>query len=279
VVLFWRSPDSLGAGRISALISALIAAALLLLGPGLACGQSPAGLLREPSNSLRASVRAPECCLIRQSLEDLQMMPVVAELSQPSDLAHSSGCNSDFKRWRGWAEARVSGNARRRFVRSAGTSVSAPALGVPPFRFAASSASVLAFTAGGAGLHPSFLKAVQPWLRGGYLDGSEHGDPADNKHGTFSAVSSLPLSPPEIQHPHRKIHRQGSSDRLLSGFWLPALHLPALHLPALHLPALHLPALHLPACSSLKKPSTPSFRGAEGDEESRRAAGDMNVQT
>lgn len=48
--------------------------------------------------------------------------------------------------------------------------------------------------AGGAGLHPDVLRAIQPWLRGGYLDGNGAGDPAGNKHGTFSPI--LPASYP-----------------------------------------------------------------------------------
>lgn len=47
---------------------------------------------------------------------------------------------------------------------------------------------------GGPGLHPDVLKAVQPWLRGGYLDGSGAEDPADNKYGTLFGI--LPTSYP-----------------------------------------------------------------------------------
>ncbi|HEV2379314.1 MAG TPA: hypothetical protein VG206_05910 [Terriglobia bacterium] len=65
-------------------------------------------------------------------------------------------------------------------------------------------------------MHASVLKAVQPWLRGGYLDGSGGGDPADNRHGTLHRVKNPPtaLNNPPLQFhtwrhsPYRRLRGQ-----------------------------------------------------------------------
>lgn len=175
------------------MIPALIAVALLLLGPGLACGRSSAGTICQSSNSLRASVRAARSGLVR-----LSQMPVSVEAAQPSAPSDPAGYNPDSKRWRGWAELKAPGRSMLQHAGPAGRSLPGHRLIAVPFGSVAFPASALSRPPGSAGLQPNVLKAVQPWLRGGYLDGSGHGDPADNKHGTFStAVHPLLSSSPE----------------------------------------------------------------------------------
>lgn len=136
------------------------------------------------------SARAARPGLVRTSLQDSQM-PAVGSAG-PSSLPDPLGYNPDPKRWQGWAEFRGPGRSALRRGGSPDNSTLADSLVPAPFRSAAFSASAQARAPGGASLSPNFLKAVQPWLRGGYLDGSGRGDPVDNKHGTFVSGSFLP---------------------------------------------------------------------------------------
>ena len=195
------------------MISALITIVVLVLGPGLAYGQSPAWLLRACSKSLRASVRASEAGWLRSALADLYV-PAVGEARQAGSLIRrTADRHVSSQRQQNPCAARSSGRLRRWNQQS---NQLAPQLALLPLRLA-SRASALGWSSGGAGLHPSVLKAVQPWLRGGYLDGSGAGDPADNKHGTFSSDFSLPSSPESKPSRQRFINKSTSFDRLLSG--------------------------------------------------------------
>jgi hypothetical protein len=178
-------------------ISALVAVLLLVLAPGLAYGQSPARLLRSAPTSVRTRSRAAESGRLRVRAEDHPLVAPVLS-AQSSVPSRPGGYNPDPKRWKGWAEFKRLGRSMLARGGPAGRSLRAPGFVSAPFRFAASAPGPPAWSTGGAGLHASVLKAVQPWLRGGYLDGSGAGDPADNKHGTFVPVFSL-SSPPEFQ--------------------------------------------------------------------------------
>ncbi len=50
-----------------------------------------------------------------------------------------------------------------------------------------------------AGFQPKILKALKPWIRGGYTYGSGDKDPNDRKHGTFFQM--LPTARPYAQFP------------------------------------------------------------------------------
>lgn len=175
------------------MISVLITIAVLVLGPGLAYGQSPAWLLRAASKSMRASVCATEAGWLQSRLAELHV-PVLTEASATGSPV-TSGAETRVRshgQTSGGA-ARSPGHWRPRWGQSSNR-LPVSQLANPPLRLAVSRESSLGWSAGGAGLHPSVLKAVQPWLRGGYLDGSGRGDPADNKDGTRFRSFHLPHS-------------------------------------------------------------------------------------
>ena len=175
------------------MISALITIVVLVLGPGLAYGQSPAWLLRAASKSMRASVRATEAGWLQSALADLYA-PVLSAERQAGSLPTSTATIRLRPRCRQNPCAAGSPGRSRRWSRLS-SRIPASHANNPPTRLAVSRESSPGWSAGGAGLYPSVLKAVQPWLRGGYLDGSGAGDPDNNKHGTLRSEFCLPSSP------------------------------------------------------------------------------------
>lgn len=165
------------------LISGLITIVLLVLVPGLAYGQSPRSMLKSCSASARDAVRAG------------------VEGSAGSTV---TGCASFYRndfvfrldesrvsQWqRHLDESRIEARGRSRLRVGEARAVDRMSRGA--LRNGAWSLAQLAGAIGAAGLHPSVLETVQPWLRGGYLDGNGHGDPAGNKHGTFVRIPLCP---------------------------------------------------------------------------------------
>jgi hypothetical protein len=196
------------------LISALITIVVLVLGPGLAYGQSPAWLLRAASKSMRASVRAVEAGWLQSSLTGLRVSTLTESGPAGCVVASTAGDRVNSLHSSNPSVARPPSDPRRRWVKHSSKSSLAFVAG-PQLRFTASPESILGWSSGGAGLHPSVLKTVQPWLRGGYLDGGA-GDPADNKHGSFDPVFSLRL-PLEFQSSSLSfIGGSGSLNRLFT---------------------------------------------------------------
>ncbi len=198
------------------MISALITIVVLVLGPGLAYGQSPAWLLRACSKSLRASVRVTEASWFQSTLADLYV-PVVTEARATAYLiTPTANSSASSQRQANLSAARPPGNSRRQWS-GLSDQIPAPHVAVLQPKFNVSRAGALDSSSGGAGLHPSVLKAVRPWLRGGYLDGSGAGDPADNRHGTSAFEFCLPSSSESKPSSLRFINKPASLSRLSSG--------------------------------------------------------------
>lgn len=184
------------------MISALITIVVLLLGPGLAYGRSPVRLLRAAANSLRASIGAAERGF---AWSPAQMgIPVLTRAELLVRFAPATAPDLTLRPQRPSGEAAGRARFKRQGLRSSGEAVSAPIPTSTACLLTDSPVCSRARAIGGAVFHPSLLKAVQPWLRGGYLDGSGAGDPADNKHGTFACVFFTPSSA-RLNHFHPKL--------------------------------------------------------------------------
>ena len=181
------------------LFSALITVVLLVLVPGLAYGQSPALILKAAAAGMKESrnraVRWDHTALRYLARDQVLAMDPESCLLQ---------LHCDTRRLDSQARA------RHRF-RSAASRHHAAGFesrsGSPVYKCI----QTTTMRAGVGGLHASVLKAVQPWLRGGYLDGNGHGDPADNRHGTPLCVRHAPPSPANF--PLLQFHNEGIARR------------------------------------------------------------------
>lgn len=173
------------------LISGLITIVLLVLVPGLAYGQSPKSILKSCSESVRDAVRigaeggawstVAGCASYHRGDYVLQLDESrISQRQRQMDESRSAARSRPRLR-----PGDVRAGAADRMWRGTDPNIA--------YAFAHARGAVTA----GAGLHPDVLRSVRPWLRGGYLDGSGHGDPADNKHGT---LAYLLLSPPVLPH-------------------------------------------------------------------------------
>jgi len=158
--------------------SALITIAILILGPTLAYVQSADWLATLGAVSAHHTVRrgaaVPGCKTLTDGIyhQDWETAPIGTGLSQPV-----GGCRTELRSQKRMGRA-LGGHQAPLGASAPISSGGARAMAGPLTGWSVA-------VAGGAGLHPNVLKAVQPWLRGGYLDGSGAGDPADNKHGTL----------------------------------------------------------------------------------------------
>jgi hypothetical protein len=173
------------------LISGLITIVLLVLVPGLAYGQSPKSILKSCSESVRDAVRAGAeggawstvtgCASYHRADFVLRLDETrISQWQRQMDESRSPARTRPRLR-----PGDVRAGAADQMWRATGPNIA--------YAFAHARGVVTA----GAGLHPDVLRSVRPWLRGGYLDGSGHGDPADNKHGTLACIL---LGPPVLPH-------------------------------------------------------------------------------
>jgi hypothetical protein len=187
------------------LISGLITIVLLVLVPGLAYGQSPKSILKSCSESVRDAVRA--------GAEGGAWSTVTGCASYHRGDFVLRLDESRISQWqRQMDEIRLASRGRPRLRADKASAGTAGRMwrGTGP-NIAYAFAHARGVVTAGAGLHPDVLRSVRPWLRGGYLDGSGHGDPADNKHGTLARIV---LSPPVLPHtPFRQTHIKPSYSR------------------------------------------------------------------
>lgn len=168
------------------LISGLITIVLLVLVPGLAYGQSPKSILKSCSAAVRAGVEGCAWSTVT-SCASFYRADFVLRLDE-----------SRVSQWqRHMDESRIEARGRPQLRAGEARAVDRMSRGALPNGAWHSVAQLAGTMTVAAGLHPSVLKTVQPWLRGGYLDGSGHGDPADNKHGTLACIL---LGPPILPH-------------------------------------------------------------------------------
>lgn len=159
------------------MVSALITVTILLLGPGLAYFQSPVSLTGAGFTSSRAGVRAGMQRRGRFSVpksmarNGCRYMPATGD--DPFAPLATMEKSDDSGASPGSPEVKSSAPKADPKARDAMRAVHCEFV-----------SDRLIGVRGGAGLHRHVLRAVRPWLRGGYLDGSGSGDPADNKHGT-----------------------------------------------------------------------------------------------
>jgi hypothetical protein len=164
------------------MFSALITIAILVLGPTLAYVQSTGWLATFAARSARQDVRksavrtASYPIVVDAHHQDWEAVGIGSIRLRPRAAPRIKFCGQE-RMGRAIAERKAPPGA------FAPASLGRPdALGWPlTGRLRAVGGAI----AGAAGLHANVLRAVQPWLRGGYLDGSGAGDPADNKHGTL----------------------------------------------------------------------------------------------
>jgi hypothetical protein len=169
------------------LISTLITIVLLVLVPGLAYGQSPKSILKSCSESVRDAMRAGVEGGAWSTVTggaSYRLGDFVVRLDEPR--------GSQWQRQMDEIRLAARGRPRLRAGEARAGTADRMSRGTHP-----NIVYALAYTRGGAGLHPDVLRSVRPWLRGGYLDGSGHGDPADNKHGTLVCIL---LGPPILLH-------------------------------------------------------------------------------
>jgi hypothetical protein len=168
------------------LISGLITIVLLVLVPGLSYGQSPKSILKSCSKSVREAVRVAAeggAWSTATGCASYRLSDFVVRLDEPR-----------VAQWqRQMDEIRIAarGRPRLRAGEARGGTADRMWRGTRP-NIACALAHARGVAAGGAGLHRDVLRSVRPWLRGGYLDGSGHGDPADNKHGTLVPILLSP---------------------------------------------------------------------------------------
>ena len=157
--------------------SALITVVLLLLGPGLAYFHSPLSLVKAGLVTAKAGVWAGMQRWSRHR---------AASVTYNDDWRQVLNTGSDHDRPNALEERTNAVGIRVHDLRTLRSrwSVVNPGLWGAKRAVGRNSPDPLVEATEGADLHPDLLKAVQPWLRGGYLDGSGAGDPADNKHGT-----------------------------------------------------------------------------------------------